>query len=114
MATLQHLYLRFLLDIGDTGTHNILKRDDHDSDGRLIAGIDLEETRGIKDKKRRLDHFFKREASKKQVALYESDVCKIKSLSYSRLDQCTLERLGAVGIDLGRLKANAELWERLG
>ena len=113
-AALQHLYLRFLLDIGDSGTHNMLKREDHDSDGRLIAGIDLEETRGIKDKKRRLDHLFNRGPSKKQVAVYESDVCKIKSLSYDQLDQYTLDSMKAVGIDLGRLKANAELWERLG
>ena len=49
-ATLQHLYLRFLLDIGDSGTHNVLIREDYDSTGRLIAGIDLEERRGIKEK----------------------------------------------------------------
>jgi len=112
-AALQHLYLRFLLDIGDSGTHNMLKREDHDSAGRLIAGIDLEETRGIKDKKRRLDHLFNRGPSKKQVAVYESDVCKIKSLSYDQLDQYTLDSMKAVGIDFGRLKANAELWEKL-
>jgi len=112
-AALQHLYLRFLLEIGDSGTHNMLRREDHNGAGRLIAGIDLEEKRGIKDKKRRLDHFFKRKASKKQVALYESDVCKIKSLSYDQLDQYTLDSMKAVGIDLGRLKANAELWEKL-
>ena len=86
-ATLQHLYLRFLLDIGDSGTHNVLVREDHDSTGRLIAGIDLEEKRGIKEKKRRLDHLFKKTPSKKQIDLYESDISNIKSLSYSQLDQ---------------------------
>jgi hypothetical protein len=105
--------LRFLLDTGDSGTHNILKREDHDGAGRLIAGIDLEETRKVKEKKRRLDHLFRKAASKKQNSLYESDVCKIKSLSYDQLDQHTLDRMKAVGIDLGRLKDNMELWENL-
>jgi hypothetical protein len=112
-AALQHLYLRFLLDIGDSGTHNVLVREDYGNTGRLITGIDLEETRAIKKKKSRLDHFFKKAPSKKQNCLYQSDVCKIKSLSYSQLDQHTLDRLRAVGIDLERLKENMELWERL-
>ena len=29
LAALQHLYLRFLLDIGDSGTHNVLIREDY-------------------------------------------------------------------------------------
>jgi hypothetical protein len=79
----------------------------------LIAGIDLDERRGIKEKERRLDHLFKKAASKKQLSLYHSDVCKIKSLSYSQLDQHTLERLSDVGINLERLKGNMEEWEIL-
>jgi hypothetical protein len=112
-ATLQHLYLRFLLDIGDSGTHNVLIREDYDSTGRLVAGIDLEEKRGIKEKDSRLAHLFKRAPSKKQIYLYESEVCKIKSLSYSQLDPHILDRLSAVGIDLKRLRDNMALWERL-
>ena len=77
-ASLQHLYLRFLLDLGDSGTHNILIRKDYDSTGRLVAGIDLEEKRGIKVKKSRLDNLFKKSACKKQNRLYQSYVCKIK------------------------------------
>ena len=112
-ATLQHLYLRFLLDIGDSGTYNVLIREDYDSTGRLIAGVDLEERRAIKEKERRLDHLFKKAPSKKQIGLYESDIYKIKSLSYSQLNQHSLDRLSAVGIDLKRLKENMELWEKL-
>jgi hypothetical protein len=112
-ASLQHLYLRFLLDIGDSGTHNVLIREDFDSTGRLIAGIDLEERRGIKEKESRLDYLFKKAPSKRQKSLYESDGCKIKSLSYSHIDQHTFDRLSAVGIDLKGLKENMELWERL-
>jgi hypothetical protein len=112
-ATLQHLYLRFLLDIGDSGTHNVLIREDYHRTGRLIAGIDLEETRSFKKKERRLDHLFKKGPSKNQICLYDSGVGKIKSLSFNRLDQHASEGLRAVGVDLERLKGNMELWERL-
>ena len=110
LAALQHLYFRFLLDIGDSGTHNVLVRDDYVSTGRLIAGIDLEEKRIIRAKKHRLDHLFKKAPSKNQVYLYQSDVRKIKSLSYRQLDQHTIDRLHTVGIDLERLKVNMARW----
>jgi hypothetical protein len=117
LATLQHLYLRFLLDIGDSGTNNVLIREDHDSNGRLIAGIDLEEEitdnvkiRRLKEKNQRLKLLFSKGPFPKHYALYQSDVCKIKSLSHSQLEQHTLDRLSAVGIDLERLKWNMELW----
>jgi len=112
LAALQHLYLRFLLDIGDSGTHNVLIREDYDSSGRLIAGIDLEERRGYKETKRRLNLLFSK-LYKKHIDLYESDICKIKSLTYSELDQYTLDRVSGVGIDLEKLKENMELWEIL-
>jgi hypothetical protein len=111
VAALQHLYLRFLLDMGDSGTHNVLVREDYHRTGRLIAGIDLEEARGFKKKERRLDNLFKKPPSKKQVCLYESDVCKIKSLR--QLDQLTSDRLRSVEIDMERLNENMELWEQL-
>ena len=112
-AALQHLYLRFILGIADSGTHNILIREDYDRTGRLIAGIDLEEKRGINVKESRLDNLFKKGASKKQNRLYQPHVCNIKQLSYSQLDQHTLCSLSAVGIDSKRLKENMELWESL-
>jgi hypothetical protein len=113
LATLQHLYLRFLLDIGDSGTHNVLIREDFDRTGRLIAGIDLEETRGFKVKKRRLEHLFKKPPSRKQISLYESDVCRIKSFSDRQVNQHTSDRLRSFGIDMERLNENMALWERL-
>lgn len=45
IASLQHLYFRYLLNVGDSGTHNILVRDDAERSGRLIAGIDFDEFR---------------------------------------------------------------------
>ncbi len=114
LAVLQHLYLRFLLGIGDSGTHNVLIREDYESTGRLIAGIDLEERRAIKEKERRLAHLFKNKKTPEiKEKIYNSYVCKIKSLSYSQLDRLTLDRLSAVEIDLKRLQENMELWERL-
>jgi hypothetical protein len=119
LATLQHLYLRFLCDIGDSGTNNVLIRENNGSTGRLIAGIDLEEkitdnvkVRRSKVKNRRLNLLFSKGPFPKHISLYESDVCKIKSLSYSQIDQHTFNRLSAVGIDLDRLKENMDLWVR--
>lgn len=43
VATLQHLYLRFLLRIGDSGSHNILVRER--GSGPVIAGIDFDDHR---------------------------------------------------------------------
>ena len=45
-AILKHLYIRYILGIGDSGLHNILKREDTKTTGRLIVGNDLEERRG--------------------------------------------------------------------
>jgi hypothetical protein len=117
LAALQHLYFRFLLDIGDSGTHNVLMRDDYDKSGRLIAGIDLEEEitdkvkmRRLKIKNQRLDLLFSRVSYKKHYTLYQSDVRNIKSLTYSQLDQQTLDSLSVVGVNLKRLKQNINLW----
>jgi hypothetical protein len=112
-ATLQHLYLRYLLDIGDSGTHHVLLRQDNPNTGRLIAGIDLEERRLAKDKNSRLAHLFKKGPSKKQTILYEPIINKVVSLSYSKLNQPTLASLDAVGIDLEKLKWNIERWSKL-
>jgi hypothetical protein len=114
MASLQHLYFRFLLGIGDSGTHNILIREDHDKTGRLVAGIDLEERRGNREKKRRLDHLFKtKKASKEKERIYYSDINRIRSLHYHQLSQNIIGSLDAVGINLEHLKTNMELWNRL-
>ncbi|CAF0994819.1 unnamed protein product [Rotaria sordida] len=47
-ACLQHFYLRYILNIGDSGTWNILVRRDHNQG---ICGIDFEEIRSEKSKK---------------------------------------------------------------
>jgi hypothetical protein len=47
-ATIQHFYLRYLLNIGDSGTWNILVRRDENN---RVCGIDFEEIRAEKAKK---------------------------------------------------------------
>ena len=112
VACLQHLYLRFLLDIGDSGTHNILIRKDGENGGRLIAGIDLEEKRKIAEKTRPLDYLFNK-LSRKQATIYESYLGKIESLKYSQIDKKAKNELSAIGIDLEGLKRNIKLWESI-
>ena len=114
LAALQHLYLRFLLDIGDSGTHNVLIREDVTiAGGRLIAGIDLEETRSFKVKERKLDCLFKKPPSRRQVQLYGSEVHEIRSFSDVQLDPETSARLEGVGVDLTRLTENMARWRQL-
>ena len=98
LTALQHLYLRFLLDIGDSGTHNILIRQDSSRTGRLVAGIDLEEQRKRVEKNTRLEHLFKKGPSKLQGQLYKQHVGKIITLNDGLLDQYTADKLSAVGI----------------
>jgi hypothetical protein len=64
VAVLQHLYVIYLLGIGDYGSHNILL-----STSQSIVGIDLEEMRGEKVAEDKLDALFKK-LSTKQRQLY--------------------------------------------
>jgi hypothetical protein len=113
LAALQHLYFRFLFDIGDSGTHNILLRQDHGAIGRLIAGIDLEESRKKVQSQHRLDHLFKKGPSKKQTEIYKPLVNEIQSISHSQLDHGFVDNLIDVGIDVISLKEKMDLWDRL-
>ena len=111
IAALQHLYFRFLLGIGDSGTHNVLLREDSEITGRLIAGIDLEENRAIKDKESRLAHLFKKAPSKVQKSLYANEIYLISELDPLDVDQQLLDGLSSVGIDPDRVMTNIETWE---
>jgi hypothetical protein len=59
LASLQHLYFRYLLNIGDSGTHNILARPGALADGPRIAGIDFDEQRRGPGRRTALGQFFK-------------------------------------------------------
>ncbi|WP_319409260.1 hypothetical protein [uncultured Desulfosarcina sp.] len=81
--------------------------------GRLIAGVDIEERRGVKENDSRIDHLFKKAPSKAQRSLYAPVVSHIRLLDHHHLDQDTLGSLSAVGIDPGNVKKNIEAWEGL-
>jgi hypothetical protein len=70
ILVLQHLYIIYLLNVGDYGSHNILVKKDR------ITGIDLEEVRGTK--KLNLMNVFFKKISKKQETIYKSFMKKIK------------------------------------
>ena len=79
IAVLQHLYFRYLLNIGDSGDHNILLRED--SSDKLIAGIDMEDIRTKDQGNSKLSYLFKKIPSKKQINLYSEYISKIKIFS---------------------------------
>lgn len=68
-AALQHLYFRYLMNVGDSGTHNILVRHQPSSDGQLVVGIDMEENRSGTPMNGTLGLLFKR-PSKLQTIIY--------------------------------------------
>lgn len=72
VATLQHLYVIYLLGIGDYGSHNILLTRD-----KTIVGIDLEELRGERAPQDKLDALFKK-VSAKNRQVYRSYVRSIE------------------------------------
>lgn len=59
IASLQHLYLRYLFNVGDSGTHNILIREDRATNGRPIAGIDFDALRRDEEPRTHWDCLFK-------------------------------------------------------
>ena len=75
LATLQHLYFRYILNIGDSGPHNILVRND-DSE-RLIVGLDMEEERKKCESKCVFDLLFK-VCSKDRKKVYSQFIRLIK------------------------------------
>ena len=100
-ASLQHLYFRYLMGVGDSGTHNILIRRDVNASGREVAGIDLEERRNRRVDLREKDELasmwllFKR-PSAAQGILYRQflrDIILIPELTAVQKEE--LARLGA-------------------
>ncbi len=88
--TLQHLYVIYLLGIGDHGSHNVLLR----ADGGVV-GIDLEERRADRTPADRIDALFKKVFARHR-AIYSSRLSKVKLLDrpLSRERQAELLALG--------------------
>ncbi len=75
-ATLQHLYIRYLLNIGDSGTHNILLvKDSSWFDGMLVLGNDMEEKTTYKLRDSKLGCLF-RKTSKIIEKVYDASIMK--------------------------------------
>jgi hypothetical protein len=89
-AALTHLYFRYLMGVGDSGTHNILIRTDVDAGGRVVAGIDMEERRTAfrdgddpesdSDAARGMLRLLFKRPSKDQIALYRPYLRDIATL----------------------------------
>lgn len=107
IAVLQHLYLRFLLGIGDSGTHNILVRRDKDKSKRLIVGNDLEEIRLNKNPKNVYECLF-RKVFKKHEKLYENYLKKMRII-FSLSDEIK-KKLERIGMDVKEIEDNIQIW----
>ena len=85
LAILQHLYLRYLLNIGDSGLHNILYREDNSVE--LIVGNDLEEIRSSDKGDSKLSFLFRKNPSKKELRLFSNLINNIKLFDLNELNQ---------------------------
>jgi hypothetical protein len=91
VSCLQHLYLRYLLGIGDSGTHNILLNEKPNGDS-LVTGIDLEEVNSSNKMKinDRMKKLFKSHSSL-QKKIYEPYLNKIKVFNRKLSDEQEIE-----------------------
>ena len=100
VAILQHLYFRHILHIGDSGPHNILKREDGSS--QLISGIDMEEYRTKDQGETLFEHLFRKKPSKRDRELYEGYTDSIVKLTRDQI-LSKREELEKIGIDVSRI-----------
>ena len=106
IAILQHLYFRYLLNIGDSGDHNILIRED--SSDKLIAGIDMEDNRTKDQGNSKLSYLFKKLPSKKQIKLYSECIDKIKIFSKECFTENIIIKLKKINIDTGLISSKID------
>ena len=99
-ATLQHLYFRYLLNIGDSGTQNILYREDNSN--QLVVGIDMEEIRGKDQGKTQLEYLFNSKYNKK-IALFRDSIDMVSTIDFTKLEKHR-ESLMEIGIDINDIK----------
>jgi len=106
-ATLQHLYYRYLLNVGDSGTQNVLYREDNSP--RLVAGIDMEEIRGRDQGATRLEYMFNSRYNKK-VALFRDCIKNVKQLEFSKIEEYR-SMFDKLGIDINSIKEKIEKFD---
>lgn len=110
IACLQHLYIRYLLGVGDSGTHNILLRKD-ESDN-LVVGNDMEEIRMNKNPKNKLQCLFRIVYAKHKI-IYSQYIEKIKVFDddYDFSDEIQ-KRFEAIGIEISEIRDNITRWNK--
>ena len=86
IPVLQHLYIRYILGVGDSGAHNILWREDSANQPKRIAGIDLEENRRPMVPSTRMDALFSK-SSKYQRLFYQKFLPFIKVIDIEMLEK---------------------------
>ena len=106
-ATLQHLYFRFLLNIGDSGPQNVLYREDNSK--QLVAGIDMEEIRGKDQGATQLEYLFNSRYNKK-VALFRDSIDTIKTISYDNIKKHS-EMFKELGIDIENIRQKIDKFD---
>ena len=104
-CVLQHLYFRYILNVGDSGTHNLLLREDNNE--ALIIGIDLEEQNTSKKEGDLISMLFKK-PSKHRIKLYSSYLHQIKH--FQELSKELQEGLTALGIDTVSVDKKIKNW----
>jgi len=101
IATLQHLYYRYLLNIGDSGTQNVLYREDVGR-SKLIAGVDMEEIRGKDQGNTKLEYLFNSRYNKK-IKLFKDNIMDITILDSSLLDD-NKKAFAKLGLNINTIK----------
>ena len=107
ISVLQHLYSRYLLEIGDSGTHNILLREDDDREA-LVNGIDLEEQNTSKSKRCKIESIFK-QASSFRKSFYKPYLNQIKTFQSPLTEELKAE-LAKIKIDTTLVDENINNW----
>jgi hypothetical protein len=104
---LDHLYLRFLLNVGDSGGHNMLYTGDNVSYKFKVQGIDFDEQCTIKNQSSRAECLFKRGSS-----FFEDYIGKMKIFEDDFVGpKCIV--LEVMGIDVEELNRRIHFFKNL-
>lgn len=107
LATLQHLYIRYLLDIGDSGTQNVLFREDGGE--QLVVGVDMEESRTKDQGETKLEFLFNK-FSKPVYRTFKDSIQGVVRLTDAQIDEIS-HLLIELGFDCDRIKGKIAMYE---
>ena len=101
IATLQHLYFRYLLNVGDSGVHNVLYRED--GSVKLVAGVDMEEIRTKDQGATKITYLFNSPGFNKTVKLFKDYISRVTTISAESLLPI-IDELKELGFDIESIK----------